>query len=362
MIFQKFPLGIARLGKGMEFIDINQAFEDILGSKCEEVVGRNLYDFVEEQGRGLPPGIMKIGDTLVESWSIPLRNGSGEVSGYVVVARDITRDKRREMMTEGYIQSLEKELETKKKEFCDRLDKTLAERTRELRNYSEYLERSNKLKETFIEVLCHDLLNPVGIAKNYLELLIEDETDPRKLDELRAVERSLDKMIAILEDSNKYARLESVEELDLEKRDIGEIFRNVVREIKPMIEEKKIKLRFRPWRKYYSMADESLADVFHNLLSNAVKYSPVGGRVVVDILDSGNSWKVMVKDYGEGVPDKDKEAIFERFERKSKNGVKGSGLGLAIVKRAVELHRGQVWVEDNPDGGSIFYVSLPKAV
>lgn len=362
MIFQKFPLGIAKLGKGMEFRDINQAFEEILGLRCDEVVGKNLYDFVEEPGRGLPPGHMKIGDTLVEVWSVPLRNGSGEVTGYVIVAKDITGDKRKEMMTERYILSLEKELKTKKKEFRERLDTAVAERTGELRNYSEYLERSNKLKETFIEVLCHDLLNPVGIAKNYLELLIEDEIDPKKLDELKAVERSLNKIITILEDSSKFARLESMEELELEKKDIGEIFRNVVKDVKPMIQEKKIRLRFRPWRKYYSLVDESLADVFHNLLSNAVKYSPVGGRVVVDILDNGNSWKVMVKDYGEGVPDKDKEAIFARFERRSKNGVKGSGLGLAIVKRAVELHRGQVWVEDNPDGGSIFYVSLPKAV
>lgn len=361
MIFRKFPLGIAKLGRGMEFLEINRSFEEILGCKREEVVGKNLYDFIDEHGGGFPPGYLKIGDTVVEVWSIPLRNGSGKVSGYIIVAKDVTRDRRKEIMTEGYIQSLEKELEEKKKEYCERLDKTIAERTKELRDYSRYLEKSNKLKETFIEVLCHDLLNPVGIAKNYLELLMEDEMDPQRLDELQAVERSLDKIITILEDSNKYARLESVEELELEKKDIGEIFRNVVKEVKPLIEEKKIKLRFRPWRKYYSMVDESLADVFHNLLSNAVKYSPIGGRVVVDILDNGNSWKIMVKDYGEGVPDKDKEAIFERFGRKSKNGVKGSGLGLAIVKRAIELHKGRVWVEDNPDGGSIFYVSLPKA-
>ncbi len=345
----------------MEFLEINPAFEELLGYKSEEIVGRNLYDFVKGPG-GTKPGHLRIGDTLVEAWTIPLRNGSGEVSGYVLVANDVTSDKRKEMMTEGYILSLEKELHKKKREFQERLESTVAERTRELQDYSKYLERSNKLKETFIEVLCHDLLNPVGIARNYLELLLEEEADPRKLDELKAVDRSLEKMITLLEDASKYARLESVEGLELEKKDIGEIFKKVVKEIKPLIEKKKIKLRFRPWRKYYSLVDESLADVFHNLLSNAIKYSPSGGRVVVDILDNGNSWKVMVKDYGEGVPDEAKKAIFDRFERKSKNGVRGSGFGLALVKRAVELHRGRVWVEDNPDGGSIFYVSLPKAV
>lgn len=361
-VFQRFPFGIARLNREFEIREVNKAFEELLGLRRDEIVGKNLYDIAEDRSQGVPPGHLRLGDALVESWSVPVRDSSGGVSSYFFIIKDVTGDRRREKITEGYIQSLEKKLERMRREFNERLDKSIEDRTRELKEYSQHLERSNKLKETFIEVLCHDLLNSVGIAKNYLELLLEDETDPRKLEELKSVERRLDKIISIIEDSNKYARLEATKELELEKKDIGEIFRNVVEKSKPLIEEKKIKLRFRPWRKYYSLVDESMADVFQNLLSNAVKYSPVGGRVVVDILDNGNNWKVMVKDYGEGVPDKDKKAIFERFEKKTKNGVKGSGLGLAIVKRAVELHKGQVWVEDNPDGGSIFYVSLPKAV
>ena len=53
--------------------------------------------------------------------------------------------------------------------------------------------------------------------------------------------------------------------------------------------------------------------------------------------------------------------IFTRFQRVNKKGVKGTGLGLAIVKRVVDLHGGKVWIEDNPEGGSVFYVEIPKA-
>ncbi|MCK4247747.1 MAG: HAMP domain-containing histidine kinase, partial [Methanomicrobia archaeon] len=59
------------------------------------------------------------------------------------------------------------------------------------------------------------------------------------------------------------------------------------------------------------------------------------------------------------VPDELKEAIFERFERGDVD-VKGSGLGLAIVKKIVDLHGGKAWVENNPEGGSIFFVEIPK--
>ena len=67
-------------------------------------------------------------------------------------------------------------------------------------------------------------------------------------------------------------------------------------------------------------------------------------------------------DLGEGVLDKDKQLLFDRFERVNKGSVKGSGLELAIVKCIIELHRGEVGVEDNPESvGSVFWVTLSKA-
>jgi signal transduction histidine kinase len=80
----------------------------------------------------------------------------------------------------------------------------------------------------------------------------------------------------------------------------------------------------------------------------------------IDIVDERDCWLVQVRDFGKGIPDRDKPLIFTRFTRLKKEGVEGSGLGLAIVKRLVDLHKGSIWVEDNPAGGSIFCVRLPK--
>ena len=66
------------------------------------------------------------------------------------------------------------------------------------------------------------------------------------------------------------------------------------------------------------------------------------------------------RDHYAGISDSDKERIFTRFERLDKESVKGTGLGLAIAQRVVDLHGGRIWVEDNPEGGCIFYVSLAK--
>ena len=103
-----------------------------------------------------------------------------------------------------------------------------------------------------------------------------------------------------------------------------------------------------------------IGDVFVNLASNAMKYAAAGKRVEIGIEDAGTDWKVAVKDFGPGISDDDKEKIFTRFERLQKEGVQGTGLGLAIARRVVDLHQGRIWVEDNPEGGCIFFVSLPK--
>jgi len=79
----------------------------------------------------------------------------------------------------------------------------------------------------------------------------------------------------------------------------------------------------------------------------------------VSIDDDLKNRRVCVKDYGEGITDELKDVVFEKFKKMGKGA--GTGLGLAIVKQAVALHKGKVWIEDNPEGGSIFCVSLPKA-
>ena len=107
-------------------------------------------------------------------------------------------------------------------------------------------------------------------------------------------------------------------------------------------------------------ANKIIQEVFANLISNAIKYASEGKRVVVEHEDKGDSVRIKVTDFGEGIADPYKAGIFDRFKRKGKKGVKGSGLGLTISKKIVELHRGKIWVEDNRAGGAVFVVEIPK--
>ena len=231
-----------------------------------------------------------------------------------------------------------------------------------LKKYADELEHSNELKDLFTDILRHDLLNPAGIIKGYTELLLDMEKGEKKSKLLQKIEQNNEKLIDIIETAANFAKIESVEELEFETKDISIIVKDVADNFRPLIMSKQMEFEFKTDGVYPANVNPVIEEVFSNLLSNAIKYSPNESMIIVDILDVGNMWKLTVTDSGEGISDEDKPKLFERFKRVNKSCIKGTGLGLAIVKRIIELHGGSVGVEDNPEGrGSVFWVTLRKA-
>ena len=231
-----------------------------------------------------------------------------------------------------------------------------------LKNYAAKLEEANHLKDLFTDIMRHDLLNPLGVIKMATEQLLFVETvDERMRNVLMMVKRNIDKLIDMIKSASMYAMLESAEKLERSKLDLNEVFTAVANNFKPQLEEKNMKLEYISEGGCCIMANPMIDAVFSNLLSNAIKYSPAEKKIEVHIKDKKEDFRIDVKDWGYGIKDEDKAKLFTRFQRVDKKGVKGTGLGLAIVKRIVDLHEGKVWIEDNPEGGSVFCVEIPKA-
>jgi two-component system, NtrC family, sensor histidine kinase KinB len=114
---------------------------------------------------------------------------------------------------------------------------------------------------------------------------------------------------------------------------------------------------------------EKLNRIFTNLIDNALKFTPPGGRIWVrgeGISQSDNGaatplLKCVVRDTGPGIPADYQDKVFDRFAqvREQYGRREGTGLGLAFCKLAVEAHGGKIWVENDPEGGSAFYFTLP---
>jgi two-component system OmpR family sensor kinase len=104
-----------------------------------------------------------------------------------------------------------------------------------------------------------------------------------------------------------------------------------------------------------------LSQVFGNLLSNAVKYSPDAGLIEVSAAGEGAEVAVVIEDHGIGIPDGEREQVFERYYRGSNTtGIVGSGVGLYLVKTIIELHKGSIALHSREGEGSRFAVQLPR--
>jgi PAS domain S-box-containing protein len=335
------PVGIAVHREG-RILYVNPAGAKILGAKSpEELVGKSIMDLVHpdyyeivgerlrrmQRGEVLPPleeKFVTLDGRVIDAEVVSAPITYESELAFLTVVQDITERKRAENETKRY----------------------LAE-----------LEHANQLRELFTDIMRHDLLNPVGVIRNAAELLLDEFPDN---EEIKVIMRSSNKLINMIESAAKLSKLESIKELEKETLDLKEIIERAIADMMPLLKTAGIVVENRLEKPLYINANPIIEDVFLNLLSNAAKYTADGERVVIDAIEHDKNITVFVKDYGPGIPDDDKEEIFNRFERRDKIGVRGMGMGLTIVKRIVELHGGRVWVEDNPEGGSIFYVQLPK--
>ncbi|MEE8358055.1 MAG: PAS domain S-box protein [Candidatus Hydrothermarchaeales archaeon] len=329
-----------------EIISFNKAAEETYGYKAEEVMGKHAKilqpkEITVEKNKEIYEAMLK-----QEGWEGELLNvrKNGEVFPTYLRTRSIVDDRGNPV---GLLSLSQDITERKKME-------------QNLKNYTLELERSNQIKDLFTDIIRHDLLNPVGIILNLLEL-IEDTDSYRGIEEeLQMIKRNTKTLQEMIEDASEYARVDSIDDFVFEKIDLSKIIKDAVDSLHGLASEKGITIENAVTGGYPAYVNPFIKDVFFNIVSNAIKYSPENSRVIVDLKDAGTEWIISVKDNGIGISDEYKEKIFLRFKRVSKEGVRGSGLGLAIVNRIVDLHNGSVWVEDNPGGGSVFNVKLPK--
>jgi signal transduction histidine kinase len=230
-----------------------------------------------------------------------------------------------------------------------------------IKNYARKLEEVNTIKDLFTDIMRHDLLNPAGSIKVLTDLLLDGEEDPEKREVLEKIQKNSSKLIEMVETASLYSKLEDAETLARSRSDLNTILKDCLKGLETQLEKAGMEVLYSLEGEYPVQVNPIIENVFSNFITNAIKYASTGKKIEIGVRDGGDTWQVYVKDYGEGIADLDKEKLFTRFQRLGKEGVKGTGLGLTIAKRVVELHGGRIWVEDNPEGGSIFYVELPKA-
>jgi PAS domain S-box-containing protein len=292
-------------------------------------------DATEDDGVARSNGSSAQGDGLAQA------NG-----GYVVVAIDVTE--REELAADR-----------------ERLFAIQKEVTQSLIEQNNRLRELTQMKDDVVATVSHELRTPITSIRGFIELLLDAQSDltESQMRMLHTIERNADQLQRVAEDlladpgAGRGLRV-AFTELDLRR-----LAEEAVHAIQTSATVAGIVLTIDPGDEVPVFGDPTrLHQLLSNLLANAIKFSSRGGRVHV-IVDNADSFaRVQVLDEGPGIPEGERDQLFERFYRLASStemGVPGTGLGLAIAKSVAEAHEGFVDIVDTPGWSTTFRVNLP---
>ena len=230
------------------------------------------------------------------------------------------------------------------------------------------LRQLEQIRRDFVANVSHELRTPVSVIRVNAETLRDGAlADPvRARTFLDALLRNAERLSDLVADLLDIARIESGRtRLVVEPLPVVEPAVAAFELVEPLAVAKGTTIDFALADGLWAWADaRSLTQVFVNLLENAVKYTPAGSSIVLAGHTQGEGVRLEVRDDGPGIPQAQRERVFERFYRLDAGRAKedgGTGLGLAIVKHLVGAMGGRVGVEANHPQGCVFWVELPTA-
>jgi len=222
-------------------------------------------------------------------------------------------------------------------------------------------ERVEQVRENILSAVSHELRTPLTAILGFAITLRErwaTLTDEGREEMIGLVATQAARLERLLNDLLDVDRLRHGRlRVEFEHADLAELVRGVVagrhdtRTIGVQAESV-----------YASVDPAKFERIVDNLLANAERHTPAGSPIEVSVAPNGTGALLRVDDRGPGVPDDEKEAIFQAFTRGSEVEATGVGVGLALVAQFAALHGGRAWVEDNPGGGASFRVLFPGAV
>ena len=238
---------------------------------------------------------------------------------------------------------------------------------RALEERSAQLEVAGRHKSEFLASMSHELRTPLNAVLGFSEVLLErmfGEINEKQEDYLRDIHGSGKHLLELLNEILDLSKVEAGQmELEYTPVDVPAVLENTASMLRERAAAHSIALRVEVGDGVGEVEVDELRfkQVVLNLVSNAVKFTPDGGAVVIRADEVGDELRVTVEDTGIGIPESDRERIFESFQQGGRGASReeGTGLGLTLSRRIVELLGGRMWLESEVGAGSTFGFALP---
>lgn len=249
--------------------------------------------------------------------------------------------------------------------------------TEEVRQHEELvgaydrLREHDRLKSAFVTNISHELRTPLNVIIGLCQLLERDHQlplAPLQEEAVTRMERNARSLLEMVNDLLDYSRLEAGRSaLHLEQVDVAEVVRETVEDYQRETQGKHIELRAEvaPELGRVLTDKHKLTQVLSNLIGNAVKFTSEGTVTITAAPLDEAHWYMEVSDTGIGISSDALTYIFDEFRQvddRLARSYGGSGLGLAITRKIVELLEGEIGVESEPQAGSRFRITWPRAV
>lgn len=270
-----------------------------------------------------------------------------------VIYKNIYKFRGTSGVSEFDIEKVEKEAE----EWADAKEEELKQ-----------MKQDENYRREFLGNVSHELKTPIFNIQGYIQTLLEGGIEDKDINMkyLERTNKSVDRMINIVEDLDVISRLETEQsQLDIQPFNIKELVNDVFEALELKANKMNILLEIKnESNSEIAIGDRSkIQQVFMNLISNSIKYGKEGGKTTVRFFDMESNMLIEVADNGIGIEEDSLDRLFERFYRVDKNRsreIGGTGLGLAIVKHILEGHNQTINVRSSKDIGSTFSFILEK--
>lgn len=252
----------------------------------------------------------------------------------------------------------------------ERLRRLFVQLAERIRVQMQELQKTDDMRRELLANVSHDLRTPLTTLQVHLETLSLKEDLPveERRGLLAVTVGQCRRLVRLVEQLLELAKLDARQvTASLEPFQLAELVQDIVMEFELTARRAGVALSVeRVGNVPLVMADIALIErVIDNLIENAVRYAAAGGRVTVRLKPGSQAVRVEVHDTGPGIPDSERERVFDRFYRgdKSRSSESGhAGLGLSIVRSILELHGCSIDFVSGPDKGTTFFFELPAAV
>lgn len=338
-IIQSFPEGLLVLDDSGDAVVTNRALEKWFDLESKQIIGSKSRDWCQEK----------------EVVSFLSRFETSSSSGYTSDTMTYTPENYSGKTLEVSVHPL----------FAEKLDSLAAGKLVTFIDKTDE-EVAKKTRAEFVAHVSHELKTPLNVLSMYSEALQDDEDESKefRVEAINAIRDEVERLATLINNLLSLTQIEMggvginrqrvrLNELltdafdNVSKSGLGKDLRfelDIQRELTPVLIDKGL----------FRIA-------INNLLTNAIKYNENGGLVSLSASETEDAIVIVIKDSGIGIKDDEKDKIFNKFYRSDEESVRkrnGHGLGLPLAQEIIQLHHGNIQVEDAPGGGSIFTIKI----